>query len=122
MQNLVGDLKYENAHIGYKKAGRFFYDANAYIVLKFRKKNYCSIELDWNYDGEIKDLAVYYADGSHKYINFLSNFKKIKGSLWHEYGNLINNFIISLKSKNISKDIASLKASKLVDEIYKKAK
>jgi predicted dehydrogenase len=121
LYNLVGDLKYESAHIGYRKDGRFFYDENACILLKFGKNNYCSIELDWNYAGEVKDLTVYYSDGSSEYVNFLDGFNEFKGSLWHEYENLTSDFILGLASGYTDKDITSLKASKLVDEIYKKA-
>lgn len=118
LQYLVGDLKLSFAHLGHKKIADSTCDVNAYLEMANDKGSKCTVELDWLYNGEIKDLSVYFEDGEILRIDLLSGHKEFKGSLWHEYQNIINETTFQLRSNQMFFDSQTLNASKLIDQIY----
>lgn len=121
VRNLVGELKLKRVFMGYAGKPAYCCEVNAYLEFTFKKNGIFNLELDWKYNGETKDLTVYYSNGKLKHLDFLKGFKGFKSSLTHEYCGIIKDFIDKLNRKKISKDINSLKASKLIDEIYEKS-
>jgi len=66
------------------------FEQNAHILLAHSRGN-ISIELDWQYAGEKKDITFYLENGERVELDFLAyddtdpRTKEFKGSLWHEY-------------------------------------
>jgi predicted dehydrogenase len=66
------------------------FEQNAYILLD-HPRGKATIELDWQYEGEKKDMSIYLEDGKRIEFDFLNidpcdaRTKEFKGSLWHEY-------------------------------------
>jgi predicted dehydrogenase len=120
VQHLVGDLKLLRSHIGEVTNGRNSFDANAHICFSFAAGGIFTLELDWLFDGEKKDLTIYYKDGQIAYVDFLQDFDLFKGSLKHEYQAIIREFIHKMHANDTAPDLASQRASRLVDQIYKK--
>ncbi len=90
---LVGEISIERAYMG-GYAGEN--ESHAYIDFSF-KTGRGTIELDWNFDGECKDISVYTANKSH-HADLIAETKhdirtvNFKGSLWHEYEDCIRDF------------------------------
>lgn len=118
--HLVGDLDVKKVSLGYKGKSKFSPESNAYILLTFnRGRGTGTVELDWDYGGEVKDISIYLSNGRIIRRNLLAGFDEFKGSLWHEYDSVINDFINDLKSPDRFRDGGSLAVLKLVDKIYK---
>ncbi len=77
------------------------------------------VDLDWEYNGENKEMTIFYKDGRQENRNFLKQSKSFKGSLWHEYEGLIKDFCHKLQVKNFI-DENSIKVMSLVEQVYKK--
>lgn len=54
-----------------------------------------SVELDWGYPGEVKDVSVELDDGRHLHADMLRGFDGFKSSLWHEYRAVLAEFALA---------------------------
>jgi predicted dehydrogenase len=52
-----------------------------------------TVELDWSYHGEVKDVLVRFADGSTMRADLLAGFPGFKSSLRHEYVGVLRAFL-----------------------------
>jgi hypothetical protein len=57
-----------------------------------------TIELDWAYDGELKDLMVETEDGERLTADMLDGFQAFKSSLEHEYVGVLRDFAARVAS------------------------
>ncbi|MEW2620531.1 Gfo/Idh/MocA family oxidoreductase [Streptomyces sp. NPDC048106] len=67
-------------------------DRRALIRLRARTGATASVELDWSYPGELKDVEVELADGAVLRADMLAGHTAFKGSLWHEYEAILGEF------------------------------
>ncbi|MEU8541399.1 Gfo/Idh/MocA family oxidoreductase [Streptomyces sp. NPDC048717] len=51
-----------------------------------------TVDLDWSYPGELKDIEVELADGEVLYADMLAGHSGFKTSLWHEYEAILGEF------------------------------
>ncbi|HET9381072.1 MAG TPA: Gfo/Idh/MocA family oxidoreductase [Streptomyces sp.] len=67
-------------------------DRRALIRLHSLTGATASVELDWSYRGETKDVEVELADGRVLYADMLAGHPGFKASLWHEYEAILTEF------------------------------
>lgn len=81
-----------------------------------------TVELDWSYPGEVKDVTVELADRSRHTADMLAGHEGFKQSLWHEYEAIIADFAIALDggpARHRRSDAGGgLPALHLVDQAY----
>lgn len=118
IQTLVGELSLESAQFGLRGEGITRHDATALLNYKF-KKGLATIELDWYYAGEVKDIVIYLEDGSTICKDMLAGSAEFKGSLWHEYEGALQEFVLQLESGVFKQDLASIRAIAAVHSAYK---
>jgi predicted dehydrogenase len=76
-----------------------------------------TVELDWSYHGEVKDVVVRFADGTTRQTDLLAGFPGFKSSLRHEYVGVLRAF---LTGPPAALD-GGLVALALVDDTYRRA-
>ncbi|MEU3280003.1 Gfo/Idh/MocA family protein [Streptomyces antibioticus] len=76
------------------------------------------VELDWSYDGEVKDVTVELTDGTRLSADMLAGHPEFKGSLWHEYVGVLGDFDTRLRAGRDTAD-GGLAALELVDAVYR---
>ncbi len=118
LQNLLGDLNLQFSELGYNRSSNLDCEVRAFVKMLNPEGSVGTFELDWLYDGEDKSLSVCYANGDVANIDLLAGYKKFKGSLWHEYKNLVKNVVLQLKNEREHSELLTLSASRLIDEIY----
>ncbi len=75
------------------------------------------VELDWSYDGELKDVEVELADGTVHRADLLAGHREFKGSLWHEYRGILAAFTAALDDPAAHRD-GGVAALDLVEAAY----
>ncbi|MBQ1093383.1 Gfo/Idh/MocA family protein [Streptomyces sp. B93] len=93
-------------------------DRQADITLRSPHGVPARVELDWSYDGEVKDVTVELADGTTLSADMLAGHTEFKGSLWHEYAGVLADFDQRLRSGQDTAD-DGLAALDLVDAVYR---
>lgn len=78
-----------------------------------------SVELDWSYPGEVKDVEVRLVDGSVRRADVLAGHPEFKGSLWHEYEGVLRDFARAIALGPAYRD-PGLEVLALVDEVYRR--
>lgn len=73
-------------------------DRQAVIDLRGPGGATATVELDWSYPGEAKDVEVRLADGSVHRADMLARYPGFKSSLWHEYAGILDAFTAELVS------------------------
>ncbi|MFJ6662453.1 Gfo/Idh/MocA family protein [Streptomyces sp. NPDC091383] len=86
---LLGDLTVTGCAIERDGQG---IDRRAVIRVRGRTGAMASVELDWSYPGELKDIEVDLADGEVLSADMLAGHPAFKGSLWHEYEAVLGEF------------------------------
>jgi L-arabinose 1-dehydrogenase len=86
---LTGDLRVEHAEVVRDAHG---VDRQATVRLRSGGGVPVGVELDWSYPGELKDVTVRLADGSVHTADMLRGCPEFKGSLWHEYVGVLDDF------------------------------
>jgi predicted dehydrogenase len=118
----LGDVTVEKAIIERDSSG---VDRYALVTLRSAAGAVAHVELDWSYkSGECKDVEVRLADGSTDKADMLAGCTEFKGSLWHEYVGILNDFarvIAAGQHSATGPDPAAdgLAALRLVDTVYK---
>jgi len=88
---LLGDLTLTGCEIRRDGLG---VDRRAVLRLRGRAVAVASVELDWSYPGERKDVEVELADGEVLVADMLAGHTAFKGSLWHEYDAILREFTV----------------------------
>ncbi|MEU1000151.1 Gfo/Idh/MocA family protein [Streptomyces tibetensis] len=86
---LLGELSVTGCEI--RRDGSVI-DRQAVIRLRGRTGTTASVELDWSYPGELKDIEVEMADGEVLHADMLAGHSGFKASLWHEYEAILTEF------------------------------
>jgi predicted dehydrogenase len=86
---LTGDVRVEQAEVAWDAHG---VDRRATVRLRSSSGTPVRVELDWSYPGEAKDVTVRLAEGSVRTADMLRGFPAFKGSLWHEYVGVLDDF------------------------------
>ncbi|WP_055535039.1 Gfo/Idh/MocA family protein [Streptomyces graminilatus] len=93
-------------------------DRRAGITLSTASGVTARVELDWSYDGEVKDVTVELADGTRLFADMLDGHPEFKGSLWHEYVGVLTDFDTRLRAGQDA-SAGGLAALELVDAVYR---
>lgn len=88
----VGDVDVAGAEVERDAAG---VDRRARVTLRSLEGAHATVELDWTYRGETKDIAVELADGRLLHADMLARHPGFKASLWHEYQAVLADFAAS---------------------------
>jgi predicted dehydrogenase len=86
---LLGDVTVTECEI--RRDGRGV-DRQAVIGLRSPAGATATVELDWSYPGELKDVEVEWADGEVLRADMLAGHRGFKASLWHEYEAILADF------------------------------
>ncbi|WKE73448.1 Gfo/Idh/MocA family protein [Streptomyces sp. WP-1] len=86
---LLGDLTVTGCAI--ERDGRAI-DRRAVVRVRGGTGAMASVELDWSYPGELKDVEVELTDGEVLGADMLAGHTAFKGSLWHEYEAILGEF------------------------------
>lgn len=73
-------------------------DRQAKVRLRNAAGSTATVELDWSFPGEVKDVEVVLADGSVLREDMLAGHHGFKSSLWHEYTGVLNDFAATITS------------------------
>ncbi|MFF3937346.1 Gfo/Idh/MocA family protein [Streptomyces phaeofaciens] len=111
----LGDVELTGADVHRDELGT---DRRAAVALRSTLGVTARVELDWSYDGEVKDVSVELADGTRLFADMLAGHPEFKGSLWHEYVGVLTDFDTRLRA---GRDAAGdgLAALELVDAVYR---
>ncbi|HEY8987023.1 MAG TPA: Gfo/Idh/MocA family oxidoreductase [Streptomyces sp.] len=93
-------------------------DRRATVHLRSAAGRGARVELDWSYDGEVKDVTVELADGTRLFADMLAGHPEFKGSLWHEYVGVLTDFDTRLRAGQDA-SLDGLAALELVDAVYR---
>jgi predicted dehydrogenase len=86
---LLGELAVTGCEIHRDGSG---VDRQAIIRLRGRTGTTASVELDWSYPGERKDIEMELAGGEVLHADMLAGHTGFKASLWHEYEAILTEF------------------------------
>ncbi|MFJ1586376.1 Gfo/Idh/MocA family protein [Streptomyces sp. NPDC088197] len=114
---LLGEVTVETARIGYDGTGL---DRTATIGLRsVSGAARATVELDWSYPGELKDVTVTLADGSVHHADMLAGHQGFKSSLRHEYAAILADFTARLRGPYRA-DHGGTAALELVEAAYRR--
>jgi predicted dehydrogenase len=111
----LGDLNLLHCAIARDEQG---IDRSASIALAGAGGARATVELDWSYDGECKDVELRFADGSSQRADMLAGYPGFKDSLWHEYAGILAEFSRTIRAPLRDGD-GGLAALSLVDGVYR---
>ncbi|WP_030608754.1 Gfo/Idh/MocA family protein [Streptomyces sclerotialus] len=86
---LLGDVEVSGAEITRDGHGT---DRQAVVALRAAGGATATVELDWSYPGEVKDIEVRLTDGTVRGTDMLARHPGFKASLWHEYAGILADF------------------------------
>ncbi len=75
-------------------------DVRADVVLRAESGARAEIELDWAFDGEVKDASVSLGDGMHAAADMLEGYTEFKSSLVHEYDEILRDFAGAVRGED----------------------
>ncbi len=115
---LVGEVRVEHAEVERDALG---VDRRATVRLRSSGGVPVRVELDWSYPGEVKDVSVRLSDGSVRTADMLGGFQEFKGSLWHEYVAVLDDFGHAIRT-DTDRGGAGLAALALTEQTYRLAR
>ncbi|SER14010.1 Predicted dehydrogenase [Lentzea xinjiangensis] len=89
-------------------------DRQAVLVL-----DRATVQLDWSFSGEVKDVEVRLGDGSVHHADLLAGYPEFKESLRHEYAGVLREFAEAVRLGAAWSD-GGLAALSIVDEAYRR--
>jgi predicted dehydrogenase len=111
---LLGPAEVTSARVSRDAAGT---DRSADIELRAGDAR-ARVLLDWSYSGERKDIDVRLADGRTLYADMLAGHVGFKGSLWHEYVEVLHAFEGCVHGGAAEAD-SGLPALRFVEDVYR---
>ncbi|MBB5158795.1 Gfo/Idh/MocA family protein [Saccharopolyspora phatthalungensis] len=115
VRQFLGDVEVSGADVRHDEAG---IDRHALIELRSAEGNAATVELDWSYPGEIKDVEVRLDNGTVLRADMLAHHSGFKSSLWHEYVGILEDFADTVSTGSTTSD--GLAALELVEASYRK--
>jgi predicted dehydrogenase len=92
---LLGDLELRSSRIRRDAAGL---DRQAVLELTAADGATARLDLDWSFPGERKDIEVRLAGGGRLHADMLRGHHEFKGSLWHEYVGVLDEFTQAVRT------------------------
>jgi predicted dehydrogenase len=111
----LGDLQVNDVNIDRDAQG---IDRQARVVLRANSDATATVELNWSYDGERKEIEIVLADDSTHHADMLHGYPGFKSSLWHEYHGVLKDFEQAL-SRDTPRVDGGLAALALIDATYR---
>ncbi|MFL6126792.1 Gfo/Idh/MocA family protein [Actinophytocola sp.] len=111
----LGDLRLRELSVSRDETG---VDRRAAAVLSAATGAVAHLDLDWSYPGECKQVEVALADGSRRCADMLAGHREFKGSLWHEYVGVLDDFVTAVRTGQDCVD-SGLAALEFVDAVYR---
>ncbi len=78
-----------------------------------------TVQLDWSFAGEVKDVEIRLADGSVRHADMLAGYREFKESLRHEYAGVLREFAQAVRLGPAWPD-DGLAVLSIVDEAYRR--
>lgn len=78
-----------------------------------------TVELDWSFPGEVKDVEIRLADGSVLHADMLAGYREFKESLRHEYEGVLREFAEAVRLGAAWSD-GGLATLSVVEEAYRR--
>lgn len=116
-QLLLGPVTATSAEIARDDQG---VDRQARIRLRSMEGVPATVELDWSYPGEVKQVEVRLADGTVLLADLLAGHERFKASLWHEYAGVLDEFVAAITGRQTAPRNGLAELS-LVDRCYRMA-
>jgi len=114
--DFVPDPVVESGQLRYQE-NKLEVEASIKLICK-RLNARITVDLSWVSAEEIKDITITTSTDQMS-ADMLAGFPSLKGSLWHEYEGVVNDFVQLLKHKSRAFfDWRSLKAMQLVGDVY----
>ncbi len=114
VRGLLGDVSVTDVTVT-RVAGT---DRQAVVDLRATGGATARVELDWSYQGEVKDVRAELADGTVRHADLLAGYPGFKQSLWHEYRGVVTEFAELLRT-GAGADDGGLAALALVESCYR---
>lgn len=77
-----------------------------------------TVDLEWSYPGEVKDVEVRFANGRRLAADMLAGHAGFKQSLWHEYVGVLGDFAYALSQNGAARTDGGLPALRLEQDAY----
>ena len=114
---LLGEAAVTGARIERDATGT---DRRASVALSSAAGVPAQVELDWSYDGELKDLEATLTDGTVLRADLLAGYQGFKESLRHEYAGILDDFTRLLAEPAATRAAdGGLPALELVEAAYR---
>ncbi|MGW3467616.1 Gfo/Idh/MocA family protein [Saccharopolyspora sp. NPDC000995] len=110
----VGDVTVTAASVRRDQRGT---DRQAVIELRSATGIPATVELDWSYAGESKDVDVLLSGGTRFQADMLAGHPGFKSSLWHEYAGILGDFAATISGA--PREDGGLPALDLVAQSYR---
>jgi predicted dehydrogenase len=110
----LGDVRVTEATVHRDARG---VDRQAHVLLTAPSGAAARVVLDWSCPGERKTVEVRLADGTVDHADMLAGHPEFKGSLWHEYVGVVQDFTDVLSGRRTN-DPGGLAALELVAATY----
>ena len=113
VRHLLGDVTVTHAHVTRSDAG---VDMQAVVHGRAGQADVV-IRLEWDYDGERKDVLLRFRDGSELHADLLDGFDGFKASLQHEYVGVLQDFAAHVAARR--QDTLGLAATAWLDDVLR---
>lgn len=104
VRTVLGDLELTGAVLGDMRRGIEFC---AELSLRTPDGIPVTVQLDWAYPGQVKDVVVRLRDGRELAADMLEGFTGLKGSLAHEYAGIMDGFAAAVADARTGRDAAA---------------
>lgn len=111
----LGEVEVARANITRDTDGA---DRQAVVKLRSAAGVPATVDLDWSYQGEVKDVEVLFTDGTRLAADMLAGHDEFKSSLWHEYFGILDDFAATITAAPATTN-GGLAALELVDATYR---
>lgn len=114
LRHVLGPLEAVGASVERDEHG---VDRRATVELRAAGGVPATVELDWSYEGELKDVTVETEDGEELTADMLAGYPAFKSSLEHEYVGVLRDFAARVERGELG-DAAGVDAVRLVQRSY----
>jgi L-arabinose 1-dehydrogenase len=111
---ILGELDVVGCTLGPAAAG----ELRARVELQTYDAIPVTMELDWAYPGEVKDVTVWLDDGTEMHADMLAGTSTSKGSLLHEYAAVVDRFAGLIDAGTPVLDLDGVRVVELIAAAY----
>jgi L-arabinose 1- dehydrogenase len=113
---VAGEMAVKATRLGEVLAG---VEYRAQLLLLAAAGAAVTVDLRWDYPGQLKDVTVFLDDGSTLSADLLAGYQGLKGSLAHEYDGIIAHVVACIRGQETADDVTALAG--LVEDAYELA-